>query len=403
MLLNDIAPRTLPTRVVSNDDSHAEHNMTFRRPEFHRASALAATCACIIVPSIVGSQSAPNRPAPTRIEVAPNIYLFQTQRYGDAGLDGNSVVIVSNDGVLVFDANGTPAAATAVLAEIRKLTTQPVKYLVLSHWHWDHWYGAEIYRKAFPSAQVIAHEGARALMAGPAEEFNRPFIETQFPEHLKELDAQLTKARESAAPDSAVAALRDHIVLDRWFLDQKKNASLTIPTRTYTDSLPLMLGGRRIVLRHVDRAITPGDTFLWLEDGKIAIVADLLINPMTYGLFCYPSGWLRTLETIDALNPAVIVPGHGTPMRDKVRLSATMQLIRREREIAAALKRDGKSVAETKAAILADSGVLALRETLTGGNVAYREPFRTYLVDWVVPRIYQEIDGTLDNSIPKAP
>ena len=67
------------------------------------------------------------RPAPRTIEVAKGIYLFVTQPYGDAGLDGNSVAIISNDGVLVFDTNGTPAASAAVLAEIRKLTDKPVQ------------------------------------------------------------------------------------------------------------------------------------------------------------------------------------------------------------------------------------------------------------------------------------
>ena len=62
---------------------------------------------------------------PIRSEVAPGVYVFRTAPYGDVGLDGNSIAIVSSDGVLVFDANGTPAAARAVLAEIRKLTRQP--------------------------------------------------------------------------------------------------------------------------------------------------------------------------------------------------------------------------------------------------------------------------------------
>ena len=60
--------------------------------------------------------------------------------------------------MLVFDTNGTPASAAAVLAEIRNLTTQPVRYVVNSHWHWDHWYGTEVYQRAFPDVQIIAHE-----------------------------------------------------------------------------------------------------------------------------------------------------------------------------------------------------------------------------------------------------
>jgi len=50
------------------------------------------------------------------------VHLFQTAPYGEVGLDGNSVAIIGDDGVLVFDTNGTPAAAEAVLAEIRRLT-----------------------------------------------------------------------------------------------------------------------------------------------------------------------------------------------------------------------------------------------------------------------------------------
>ena len=70
---------------------------------------------------------------------------------------------MSPDGVLVFDSNGTPAAAAAVLAGIRKLTDQPVRYVVNSHWHWDHWYGTETYTKAFPDVKIVAHEKTREL------------------------------------------------------------------------------------------------------------------------------------------------------------------------------------------------------------------------------------------------
>jgi hypothetical protein len=76
----------------------------------------------------------PQRPTPTRTEVSRGIFLYQTPPYGDVGLDGNSIVITSTDGVLVFDSNGTPAAAAAVLADIRTLTDQPVRYVVNSLW-----------------------------------------------------------------------------------------------------------------------------------------------------------------------------------------------------------------------------------------------------------------------------
>src|SRR5262245_13335217 len=128
------------------------------------------------------------RPAPRTVEVAKGVYLFISKPYGDVGLDGNSVAILSDDGVLVFDANGTPAASALVLAEIRKLTAKPVRYVVYSHWHWDHWYGAETYTKAFPDVKVVAHEKSREMMAGPAIEFNRPGLESQLPGYIAALE-----------------------------------------------------------------------------------------------------------------------------------------------------------------------------------------------------------------------
>lgn len=138
--------------------------------------------------SLPAAALAADRPAPKRTQVADGIYLFETAPYGEVGLDGNSVAIVSSTGVLVFDTNGTPAAAAAVLAGIKEITTQPVRYIVNSHWHWDHWYGTQVYKEAFPNAQVVAHAATREMMMGPAIEFNRPGIEQQLPRYVDMLE-----------------------------------------------------------------------------------------------------------------------------------------------------------------------------------------------------------------------
>src|SRR5262249_31822040 len=142
----------------------------------------------------LGSQHASGRLAPARTEVARGVYLFATKPYGDVGLDGNSIAIVGRDGVLVFDSNGTPAASAAVLAEIRTLSQAPVRYVVNSHWHWDHWYGTETYTQAFPDVRVVAHEKTRQLMMGPALEFNRPGLEQQLPRYIGSLEKRVAAA-----------------------------------------------------------------------------------------------------------------------------------------------------------------------------------------------------------------
>ena len=342
-------------------------------------------------------------PPPIHTEVAPGVHLFQTQPYGDVGLDGNSVAIVGDDGVLVFDANGTPAAARAVLGEIRKLTKLPVRYLVYSHWHWDHWYGAEVYADAFPGLVIVSHERTRALMAGPAIAFNQPGLDEQLPAHLRDVAAAAAKA-DSADPNSSDAKLAaDHLARDRFFLEQKRGAHHTLATLTFTDSLTIRLGHREIRVLHVDRAITPGDAFLLLPAENLLVSGDLLINPITFALFCYPDGWIRTLEYLDALDAGTLIPGHGAPLRDETLLHATLALLERERVLARTAKANGQTLAQAKTALLADPEVLRLRGTITGGNTKLDGQFGVYLVSWFISRVYAEADGPLDDSIPASP
>src|SRR3954469_17789627 len=225
------------------------------------------------------------RPAPQKIEITSGVYLFVSRPYGDVGLDGNSVAIVGTSAVLVFDTNGTPASAANVLAQIRKITDKPVRYVVNSHWHWDHWYGTEVYTAAFPDVKVIAHEKTKMMMAGPAIAFNRPGLEEQLPGYVGALE-------KGAQTDATMQPLAEE---DRFCLEQKKHARLVLPNTTYTDRLDLDLGGRAVQLLHYDRAITPGDTFLYLPEDKVVVTGDLLVNPVTFRLTSSPSGWLHTL------------------------------------------------------------------------------------------------------------
>jgi cyclase len=337
--------------------------------------------------------------APVRTEAAPGVHVFATSPYGDVGLDGNSVAIVGDDGVLVFDSNGTPAAAGAVLAEIRALTDLPVRYLVHSHWHWDHWYGAQVYRDAFPGLVVVSHAATRALMAGPALEFNRPGIEQQLPGHIAAVEAELAAA---TAP-AEIARLRGHVAQDRFFLEQKRASRPVLADIVFTDRLTLHLGSRVVEVRHHERAVTPGDAWLWLPQDRLIVAGDLLIDPLTFALFCYPGGWIATLHALDALDAEVLVPGHGATQHDEEHLHATLALLERELVLARAGKERGEPLDAVLAAALADAEVLALRARLTGGDARLDESFALFMVDWFLRRVWQELDAPLDDAIPSSP
>jgi glyoxylase-like metal-dependent hydrolase (beta-lactamase superfamily II) len=344
----------------------------------------------------LAAQAAP----PRVVEVSPGVYLFQTPSYSDVGLDGNAVAVVTDDGVLVFDANGTPAAAANVVAEIRRITAQPVRYLVYSHWHWDHWYGGEVYREAFPDVAIVSHERTRALMAGPAIEFNRPGLETQLPGHIGAVERALADAR-VATPPRDTLPLQRHLAADRWFLEQKRGVRHTLATRTFTDSLIVRLGGREIRILHHERAVTPGDAFLYLSDVCVVISGDLLVNPVSFALSCYPTGWLRTLERIRALEPTLIVPGHGEPLRDLALLDAHIALFQVLLDHGTAAHERGLDVDAARDSIL--SAFPNLAQPFTHGDPNLVGQFRLYLVDWYLHRVWDELRGPLTDDIAPIP
>src|SRR3954453_804791 len=351
----------------------------------------AAAAATLMLCLLAGGTSAQTPAAPARTELAPGIFLFSGGGYGDVGLDGHSIVILSRDGVLVFDTNGPPSASAAVLAEIRKLTDRPVRWILNSHWHWDHWYGTETYRQAFPDVRVVSHEKNRQLMAGPALEFNKPFLEQKLPAYLQNMEK-----RAADTPN-----LKPLLAADKAFFEEKKNVHLVVPDVTFSDRLAIELGERHIEVLNYGRGVTPGDTFVYLPKEKLLLLGDLIVNPITFALSGFPTEWLRVLEKIDALDAATIVTGHGEPLHDKALLHATMDVFRILLREGKAAKERGLDADQAKQAIL--PGLHDVMVRITGDRPAVNNAFKQQLVDWYLHRVYEELEGPLTDAIARIP
>jgi glyoxylase-like metal-dependent hydrolase (beta-lactamase superfamily II) len=338
---------------------------------------------------------------PRRVQVAEGIYVFMTPPYGEVGLDGNSVAILSNEGVLVFDTNGTQAAAEAVLSEIRKLTKKPVKYVVNSHWHWDHWYGTEAYRRAFPDVHVIAHEKTRELMMGPALRFNQPGLDAELPGYLGDIAKGVSEGEAATPAPANLARLKSELAMGRFFLEEKRKAKLIFPDVTFSDRLILHLGEREIHILNYGRAVTPGDAFLYLPKEKIVVSGDLLVNPVSFALGVYPTGWLQALEKIDALDADVWVTGHGEPLHDRTLLHATMEVFRALLRQGKDARAKGRDPDQAKEMIL--PSLKELRSRMTRDDPGQNDLFAVYLVDWYLHRVYDELSGPLTDAITPPP
>jgi cyclase len=326
-------------------------------------------------------------------KVAEGVYLFTTTPYADVGLSGNSVAILSDDGVLVFDSNATPETAATVLAEIRKVTDKPVRYLVNSHWHWDHWGGNQTYLAAFPGLQIITHEKTRELMLTVEPRWNDKGLKEDLPQFLDGFEKQIAAVKAKNASPERIQAAEERLAADRNFLAQKLALHKTYPNVTFSDSMTILMGGREIQVLHA-QAITTGDTYLYLPKEKLLVTGDILLSPYPFAIGgTYPAEWLKTLEKFAALAPNVIIPGHGDAETNTDFLRANVALFREVLQQVKAGKAKGMSVEQTMEALDKQNAQLAAKIGIKDAETA--AAFKDYFLDVFVKRAYRELDGPL--------
>lgn len=326
-------------------------------------------------------------------KVAEGVYLFTTTPYADVGLSGNSVAIISDDGVLVFDSSATPETAATVLAEIRKLTSKPVRYLVNSHWHWDHWGGNETYLATFPGLQIITHEKTRELMLTVEPRWNEKGLQEDLPQFLDGFEKQIAAAKAKNAPPGRIHAAEERLAADRNFLAQKQSLHKTYPNVTFSGSVTILMGGREIQVLHA-QAITTGDTYLYLPKEKVLITGDILLSPYPFAIGgTYPAEWLRTLQKFAAMEPNVIIPGHGDAETSTDFLRGNIALFREVMQQVKAAKAKSMTAEQTAEALDKQNAELAAKLGIK--NAETGAGFKDYFLDVFVKRAYREMDGPL--------
>ncbi len=248
----------------------------------------------------------------------------------------NSVVIVNDDDVTVFDSCTRAVTARAVIAEIRKLTPKPVRVLVNSHWHQDHWSGNDEYARAFPGLRILASEQTRAYMSRMGSPFFADKLERlSLPRMRDELEAAIQTGRlADGSPLTAAARARKEasIAMAGQFAAEVAALPRVLPNLTYRDEMTFWSGRREFRLMSLTGDAT-GSTVLYLPGNKVLVTGDVLVSPedgngpppwTTNSYAVTP--WLESLRRLEALDAKVLVPGQGPVMHDKVYLRRTIDL-----------------------------------------------------------------------------
>ena len=247
--------------------------------------------------------------------------LFELKKVGDGvyaaiaapryKVNCNAAVIMTNDGVVVVDSHSKPSAARALYNEIQSITKQPIRKIINTHFHWDHWQGNEVYANANPGVEVVASERTKENLTRPdAGVGGVPYIEKQLaalPGEIAKLKADIQNETDPAKK----ANLESNLQQAEEFQKELQNMKPALPTRTVATTTTLREGGREIQLHVLGRAHTNGDLFIYLPKEKVVATGDALIDWMPFMADGYPTEWPETLTALEKLGFDQIIPGHG--------------------------------------------------------------------------------------------
>jgi cyclase len=227
----------------------------------------------------------------------------------------NAAIILLDDSVLVVDTHSKPSAARELIAEIKKLTDKPVRYVVNTHFHWDHYQGNQAYPSSWPAGvEIISSEMTRFNI----EKRGIPRVKheiTTMPKQIEELKAQLAKATDAKQK----AEIQSNIAQAEDYLSELKTMQFTLPTMTFDRSLIIRRKSRTVQILYLGRAHTDGDVFVYLPREKILITGDSLHGATPYMGDSYPYEWIQTLDTAEKLDFDQSLGGHGGIMHGKER------------------------------------------------------------------------------------
>jgi glyoxylase-like metal-dependent hydrolase (beta-lactamase superfamily II) len=241
--------------------------------------------------------------------LADGVYVIRHKDAPDTFPQGNTTVIVGDREALVVDSCYLPSSAREDIADIRRWTDKPVRYLVNTHWHYDHTMGNGVYSEAFPSLTIVAHvETARQIRGYNPGWFERfPQRADRFKRILdagkdddgRPLSETARKEYADALAGVAPVAAEFEALADR------------APNLTFDGQITLDLGNREVRVAHLGRGNTAGDAVVFLPKERILIAGDLLDHPIPYLGGGYPTELVSTLRAMARLEPQTIVPGHG--------------------------------------------------------------------------------------------
>jgi len=250
---------------------------------FFRLSAFLLVFACAMTFGAATAAPPPATVPVKAVKVAPHTWYVEGMRgvpsRQNQGFTSNAGFVVTPAGVVVFDALGTPPLGDALLKAIRSVTRQPVRRVIVSHFHADHFYGLQAFKRI--GAEVWADRNVEAYLQSDAPR------------------ARLRERKSSLAP---------------WVDD---TLQIVVPDRYLDGDTQFELGGLHFSIARIGPAHTAEDITLAVREDAVMFVGDLIFTGRVPFVGDADSkAWLAAIDKVLLARPRVLVPGHGSASRN---------------------------------------------------------------------------------------
>ena len=255
---------------------------------------------------------------------------------------GNHTIIVGDHDVFLVDAGATAAAGRALLEDMKLITDKPVRWVVNTHFHWDHTNANSIFG---PEVQIIAHEYVRHAIADLDIIHREPFktAMTNMPIQVDALKKQIADEKDPVKRTT----LEKQLAAKQLDWEEFKMLKPTPPTMTYSSKMTLYQGQREIRLLFLGRGHTQGDTIVYLPKERIVCSGDMMETQPAYMGDAMFDEWIKTLDALKELDFATDLPGHGVPFHDKSLITAYQSYLKDFMSQVTELRKQGLSAEET--------------------------------------------------------
>jgi len=264
----------------------------------------------------------------------------------------NAAIFVNSADVLVVDAHSKPSAAASLIAQIKQITTKPVRYLVDTHFHWDHSQGNAGYRDAFgKDLKIIASDTTKKLQAEFSQVRLRESLDPNGhpfsgqPHVPVLLDAARQQLSVAGSPEQK-AQIADRIRQLEAFQREMQNFAPVLPTVTFGKTHVIKDKAHELHVEFHGRAHTAGDVVVFCPQKRVVATGDMILGTLPFLGDSFPKEWPRTIDSVAKLPFDYVAGGHGAVQTGKQHLTGQRNYIEELAAKVESSKKAGQSLNE---------------------------------------------------------